>query len=288
MTRPLSLHRMSSLEIVQAMNAEDATVAQAVQQVLPDIAVAVDLIAERLETGGRLFYVGAGTSGRLGALDAYECPPTFGTPPDLTQAIIAGNDAAMDRAVELAEDDEASGPSMLADAGFCNKDVVVGLAASGSTPFVLAAVRYAKGQAGATIGLSCKAPSPLLELADHAISVEVGPEVLAGSTRLKAGTAQKQVLNMLSTATMVRLDKVYENRMVSLQVTNQKLVERAQGIVSELGEVSGQRAADLLQQAQNDVPTALVMARLGLDASAAQARLDAADGHVGRVLDSPL
>ena len=280
----LHLHQMSALEIVQTMNSEDATIAQAVREAQQEIASAVELITERLEKGGRLFYVGAGTSGRMGVLDASECPPTFGTLPEMVQGIMAGGEMAMTDAVEGAEDDHCAGEDTMRNKKVVHRDVVVGIAASGTTPFVLAAVEYARRQGAATVGLACNSPSPLLENVDVSIGVLVGPEVLAGSTRLKAGTAQKMVLNMLSTATMVRLGKVYQNRMVDVQSTNKKLERRALEMVSELGEVSKEIAAELLQESGNHVKTAVVMAKLGINSDGAKKLLEAENGHLGRIL----
>ena len=280
----LHLHQMSALEIVQTMNSEDATIAKSVQQALPEIASAVELIAGRLSDGGRLFYVGAGTSGRLGVLDASECPPTFGTLPEMVQGIMAGGEMAMTDAAEGAEDDHFAVEATMRNKKVDHRDAVVAIAASGTTPFVLAAVEYARLQGAATIGLACNSPSPLLENVDVSIGVPVGPEVLAGSTRLKAGTAQKMVLNMLSTATMVRLGKVYQNRMVDVQTTNKKLARRAQEMVSELGKVSPEVAIDLLKKSENHVKTAIVMAQLGIDAIEARLLLEAEKGYLGRVL----
>ena len=280
----LHLHQMSALEIVQTMNSEDATIAQAVRGAQQEIASAVELITERLEKGGRLFYVGAGTSGRMGVLDASECPPTFGTLPDMVQGIMAGGEMAMTDAVEGAEDDHCVGEDTMRNKKVVHRDVVVGIAASGTTPFVLAAVEYARRQGAATVGLACNSPSPLLENVDVSIGVLVGPEVLAGSTRLKAGTAQKMVLNMLSTATMVRLGKVYQNRMVDVQSTNKKLERRALKMVSELGEVSKEIAAELLQESGNHVKTAVVMAKLEINSDGAKKLLEAENGHLGRIL----
>ena len=280
----LNLHEMSALEIVQTMNAEDVTISQAVQRALPEIASAVDLIMGRLEKGGRLFYVGAGTSGRLGILDASECPPTFGTPPETVQGIIAGGETAIADAGEGAEDDRIAGKAAIQNKKVDRRDAVVGISASGTTPFVLAALETAREQGTGTIGLACNEHSPLLENVDVAIGVPVGPEVLAGSTRLKAGTAQKMVLNMLSTATMVRLGKVYKNRMVDMQATNKKLVSRAEGMVAELGEVSHQTASDLLNQSGNRVKIAIVMARFGVSSDEAVKRLQASRGNLVKFL----
>jgi N-acetylmuramic acid 6-phosphate etherase len=280
----LNLHEMSALEIVQTMNAEDVTISQAVQRALPEIASAVDLIMGRLEKGGRLFYVGAGTSGRLGILDASECPPTFGTPPETVQGIIAGGETAIADAGEGAEDDRIAGKAAIQNKKVDRRDAVVGISASGTTPFVLAALETAREQGTGTIGLACNEHSPLLENVDVAIGVPVGPEVLAGSTRLKAGTAQKMVLNMLSTATMVGLGKVYKNRMVEVQATNKKLVKRAEEMVAELGGVSHQTASDLLNQSGNRVKIAIVMARLGVSSDEAVKRLQASRGNLAKFL----
>ena len=280
----LHLHQMTSIEIVETMNAEDATIAKSVRWALPEIASAVELISERLEKGGRLFYVGAGTSGRLGVLDASECPPTFGTLPEKVQGIMAGGETAMSGAVEGAEDDRSAGVTSMLKNKIDHRDIVVAIAASGTTPFVLAAVEFARERGAATVGLSCNIPSPLLENVDVSIGIPVGPEVLAGSTRLKAGTAQKMVLNMLSTAAMVRLGKVYQNRMVDLQTTNKKLIRRAMEMVSELGEVSLGIAAELLPKSGNHVKTAVVMAKLGINSECAKKLLEAENGRLGKVL----
>ena len=282
----LHLHKMSALEIVEIMNVEDATVTDSVREVLTEIASAVELIAERLEKGGRLFYVGAGTSGRLGILDASECPPTFGTLPEMVQGIMAGGETAMSDAVEGAEDDRSAGEASMLKNKVDHRDVVVAIAASGTTPFVLAAVEFAREQGAATVGLACNSPSPLLDNVDVSIGVPVGPEVLAGSTRLKAGTAQKMVLNMLSTATMVCLGKVYQNRMVDVQTTNKKLIRRAMEMVSELGEVSTEIATELLQESGNHVKTAVVMAKLGINSDGANKQLDEYNGNLAKVLET--
>jgi N-acetylmuramic acid 6-phosphate etherase len=280
----LHLHQMTSIEIVETMNAEDATIAKSVCWALPEIASAVELISERLEKGGRLFYIGAGTSGRLGVLDASECPPTFGTLPEKVQGIMAGGETAMSGSVEGAEDDRSAGVTSMLKNKIDPRDVVVAITASGTTPFVLAAVEFARERGAATVGLSCNIPSPLLENVDVSIGIPVGPEVLAGSTRLKAGTAQKMVLNMLSTATMVRLGKVYQNRMVDVQTTNKKLIRRAMEMVSELGEVSLVIATKLLLKSGNHVKTAVVMAKLGISSESAKKLLEAENGHLSKVL----
>ena len=275
---------MSALEIVQTMNSEDERVAESVKQSLPEIAEAVELIAERLLHGGRLFYVGAGTSGRLGVMDASECPPTFGVSPEMVQGIIAGGVTALTDEVEGAEDDVSAGETSMKNVKINNQDVVLGISASGTTPFVLAAIAYAGQQGAVKIGLACIPKSPLLENVAVAICVQVGQEVVAGSTRLKAGTAQKMVLNMLSTATMVKLGKVYQNRMVNLQASNIKLVRRAEEMVAELGEVSLKTAAELFLKSGHHVKTAIVMAKLKISGQEAGKSLEAVDENLSKIL----
>ena len=275
---------MSALEIVQTMNSEDERVAESVKQSLPEIAEAVELIAERLLHGGRLFYVGAGTSGRLGVMDASECPPTFGVSPEMVQGIIAGGVTALTDEVEGAEDDVSAGETVMKNVKINNQDVVLGISASGTTPFVLAAIAYAGQQGAVKIGLACIPKSPLLENVAVAICVQVGQEVVAESTRLKAGTAQKMVLNMLSTATMVKLGKVYQNRMVNLQASNIKLVRRAEEMVAELGEVSLKTAAKLFLKSGHHVKTAIVMAKLKISGQEAGKSLEAVDENLSKIL----
>ena len=279
-----NLHKMSALEIVEAMNSEDKNVAETVKLALPEIADAVNLIADRLFQGGRLIYVGAGTSGRLGVMDASECPPTFGVSPELIQGLIAGGVSALTDEIEGAEDDSIAGESVMKNTGVNRKDVVLGLSASGRTPFVLAAMEYANQQCSARIGLACEMNSALLKNVDVAICVPVGPEILYGSTRLKAGTAQKMILNMLSTAVMVKLGRVYKNHMVDLQVSNIKLVRRAEVIVAELGEVSQETAVKLLKETGNNVKTAIVMAKRNINELEAEKNLKAVDGILSKIL----
>ncbi len=283
---PKSRHidQLSTLDALRIMNEEDATVTLAVREALPAIARAVDLIVARLRDGGRLFYVGAGTSGRLAVVDASECVPTFNTDPSLVQAIIAGGSAALVTSVEDAEDNRERGGEDLRARGVTAADVVVGIAASGRTPYVLGALDVARATGAATIGLACNAPAPLLEAADIAIGVVTGPEVVSGSTRLKAGTAQKLVLNMLSTASMIQLGKVYGNRMVDVRVSNEKLLDRARRIVAEVAGISLERAAELLDAADHQAKTAIAMARLGIDAPAAQAALDRVGGRLADII----
>lgn len=280
-----AIDRASSLEIVTLINAEDLTVAQIVQNALPQIAIAVDVIVASIKAGGRVFYVGAGTSGRLGVLDAVECVPTFSTPPDLFQAIIAGGESAFLQAVEGAEDDFDAATDDLRRAGLTTHDVVIGIAASGRTPYVLGAIAYAHSIGADTIGIACNRPAPLLDDAENAIAIPVGPEVISGSTRMKAGTAQKMVLNMLSSASMIRLGKVYRNLMVDVKITNEKLAHRARDIIVQLTNLDPRTATTLLQAADNHVKTALVMHHKKLDADAARALLAEKDGYLKDILD---
>lgn len=280
-----ALDQMSALEIVQVMNAEDRTVAQTVQAALPQIAEAVEAIVSAFDRGGRLFYVGAGTSGRLGILDAVECIPTFGTPPEQVQGLMAGGEAAFVRAVEGAEDDEAQARADLQAQALSAADVVVGIAASGRTPYAISAVQYAREIGAKTVGLACNVPAPLLDASDIAIGLPVGPEVLTGSTRLKAGTAQKMALNMLSTASMVRIGKVYGNLMVDVQITNAKLAQRARRIVMQVSGADETTAAALLEQSGGSAKLAIAMHHLNSDAEAARAALDAVGGHLRAILE---
>lgn len=278
--RTLLLDRMTTLEILTVINDEDASVAGAVRAALPQIASAVDLVVDRLHAGGRVIYVGAGTSGRLGLLDAVEWTPTFGTPPTLVEAVLAGQEAAAVDAAANLEDDAALGARDLAARTVRAADVVVGIAASGRTPYVLGALEAARKVGAGTIGLCCNPGQPLATLADVAIVVVVGPEVITGSTRMKAGTAQKMVLNMISTAAMIRLGRVYSNLMVDVRPSNAKLRRRAQAIVAAAAEISHPEAARLLDAAGGQVKAAIVMARSGADLSTALAKLARAGGSV--------
>jgi N-acetylmuramic acid 6-phosphate etherase len=279
-----NIDQLSTLEMLRVINNEDRRVAEAVAEALPAIAEAVDLIAERLAAGGRMYYVGAGTSGRLGVLDAVELVPTFGLKPDRVQALLAGGLNVMTTSSEGAEDDRQAARDDLEAAGVSAGDVVVGIAASGRTPYVLAAIEHARQLGAATVGISCNAPAPLLDAAQVGIGVTVGPEVIAGSTRLKAGTAQKLVLNMLSTASMIKLGKVYGNLMVDVQVTNDKLERRAIGIIAQIAGVDDDTAADLLRRADRNVRVAIVMGRRGVDAAEARRLLESAGGHLRDII----
>lgn len=282
--RTEGIDQLPTLEIVTRMNDEDARVALAVREALPAIAQAVDAISERLAGGGRLFYVGAGTSGRLGVLDAAECVPTFSIEPELVQGVIAGGEQALVHAIEGAEDDRSAGRADLLARSLWERDVVVGIAASGRTPYVLGALELADEIGALTVGIACNVPSPVLDAAKIAIGVPVGPEVIAGSTRLKAGTAQKMVLNMLSTATMIKLGKVYGNLMVDVKVTNAKLQERARRLVAQIAAVDDETAQRLLNDAENEVKTAVVMSRRTVDAEQARELLRKAGGRLRDVI----
>lgn len=255
--RSQNLSSQSSREIVELMNAEDATVAGAVQRVLDDVAKAVDETVARLQRGGKLYYVGTGTSGRLGVLDASECPPTFGVSPELVQGVIAGGYDACHRAVEASEDDESAGGADLQQRGLTGNDVVVGIAASGRTPYTVGAVSYARSLGAFTVALTCVPDSPITRAAELSIVPVVGPEVLTGSSRLKAGTAQKMVLNMISTATMVRLGYVSGNRMSNLQARNTKLRERAVRIIMAESGQTEEAAEKALEQSGWSIREAL-------------------------------
>ena len=267
-------------EILEIINTEDHLVPIAVRREIPYIEQAVHLIVEAFQQGGRLFYIGAGTSGRLGILDAAECPPTFGTPPEMVQGLIAGGPPAIFRAQEGAEDRETDGARDLEQAGVTAKDVVCGLAASRRTPYVVGAIRYARQIGCRTIFITCTPREELKLEVDVAICPVVGPEVIMGSTRMKSGTAQKLVLNMLSTAAMIRLGKVYENMMVDLQLTNQKLVERAKRTVMTVTGLDYEAASQLLQEAGGHVKTAIVMALANVSVEEARRRLTQAGGFV--------
>lgn len=278
--RTMDLDEMSPLEIVTAMNREDARAVASIEPMLPQIAQAIEWGTAALEAGGRIIYMGAGTSGRLGVLDAAECPPTFGVSPDRVVGLIAGGEGAFIKAVEGAEDSAELGRNDLRDHGLTPVDMVVGLAASGRTPYVIGGLRYARELGCKTVAIACNAGSKIGAEADLAIEPVPGPEVLTGSTRLKAGTVQKLVLNMISTGCMVRIGKVYQNLMVDVQQTNEKLVVRGQNIVMEATGCTRERAIEALADADGHVKTALVEVLLDCDANEAKCRLEDAAGHV--------
>ncbi|MGD0577665.1 MAG: N-acetylmuramic acid 6-phosphate etherase [Bryobacteraceae bacterium] len=275
-----NLDALSTLEMLAVFQREDRRVLEAVEQALPRIAAAVDAIAACLRSGGRLFYIGAGTSGRLGVLDASECPPTFNVPPELVTAVVAGGDRALRHSVETVEDSPATGAGDLLAQGFGARDALVGIAASGRTPYVLGAIDLATALGALTACIVCSPGSPLAARVRLPIELLTGPEVIAGSTRLKAGTATKLVLNMLSSGVMVRLGYVYSNLMVNVQPRNAKLVDRARRIVAAVAGVSGDEAARLLEASGGSVPTAIVMGKLGLPRDQAERRLAGCQGRI--------
>lgn len=280
-----ALDTKSALEIATIINAEDATVAGAIAKTLPQIAEAINAIAHALSRGGRLIYVGAGTSGRIGALDSAECPPTFGTDSKQIQYVIAGGEKALGRAVEANEDSQKLGIGDISKLRPGKNDVIVGLAASGRTPYTFAAVECARKRGARTVAVVCNPDSPLAGAAEIAIVAEVGPEVVSGSTRMKAGTAQKMILNMLSTGAMTRLGYVYGNLMVNVSPRNKKLVERAIGILIKAAGTDRKTAAVALKKSGNSVPIALVMLKAGIGRSEATRRLKASGGHVRRAIE---
>lgn len=280
------IDRLPMLEALRIINAEDKKVAVAIEQVLPAIATAIDGIVERLQRGGRLLYIGTGTSGRLGVLDASECPPTFGVSPELVQGIIAGGYEACYKAVEASEDDRAAGASDLKSCDVKANDVVVGIAASGRTPYTIGAVEYARGIGALTICITCNENTALAAAVEIPIEPIVGPEVIAGSTRLKSGTAQKLVLNMLSTMTMVRLGYVKGNRMANMQTKNIKLRERAIGIVVADCQVDEATAQTVLEAADWKLPVALVMQQAGVNFEIAKSALEENNQSVAHAIAS--
>ena len=283
-SRSADLDTKSSLEIACLINAEDATVAATVARALPQTAKAIDWIAESLANGGRLIYVGAGTSGRLAALDAAEIPPTFNTAPTMVQAIIAGGAGAFKRALEANEDSESSAVREIKKRRVGKKDVVVGIAASGRTPFTIAAIRSARRAGAKTIAITCNPATELENAAELAIIMETGPEVVCGSTRMKAGTAQKMALNMLSTGAMVRLGYVYGNLMVNMHRSNSKLAERSIRIVQQALGINKDEARSAMQRASNSMPAAIVIAKAKVGRAEADRRLKAAKGNIRKAI----
>ena len=281
----LDIDRVSTIEMVKKINDEDKKVAEAVEKELPQIAEAIDGIVERLKKGGRLIYIGAGTSGRLGILDASECPPTYGVSEELVQGVIAGGQEAIFRAQEGAEDSKELAINDLKEKNITKLDVIVGLAASGRTPYVIGGLEYANEIGALTISVTCNANSAVANTAQIAISPVVGPEVVTGSTRLKSGTAQKLVLNMLSTGSMIKLGKVYGNLMVDVQSTNEKLVERAKKIVSEATGVDTDIAAEYLNKTKSNVKLAIFMILSKLSLDEAKNKLEKHDGYIAKALN---
>lgn len=283
--KSMQLDAMSTSQILELINDEDGTVAGAVRRALSEIARATELVTESIHNGGRVFYVGAGTSGRIGSLDASEWRPTFGTDPDLVQVLIAGGSSATVDAASGFEDDAELGARDVKSRGVRRGDMVVGLAASGRTPYVIGALRAARSAGAATVGICCNPDAPMTTVVDVAIVAVVGPEVLTGSTRMKAGTAQKLILNMISTAAMVRLGKVYSNLMVDMAPANKKLLDRGRRIVAEAASIPVSEAAKVLEAAGSRVKPAIVMAVLRCDLKAAEQRLARAGGFVRKALE---
>lgn len=284
--RSMGIDLMSSADIVSLINAEDRLVPEAVGKTLPEIAQAIDAIVAAFRAGGRLIYIGAGTSGRLGVLDASECPPTFGTPPDMVIGLIAGGPGALLRASEGAEDKVEAGASDLRGVSLDARDVVVGIAVSGRTPYVIGALDYAKSVGAVTVALTCNPASAIAQMASISIAPVVGPEVVTGSTRLKSGTAQKLVLNMLSTASMIRIGKTYQNLMVDMIASNQKLVGRAIRIVMQATDCAQAAAEDALRRAGNDVKLAVLTILTGRSVEDARAAINGAGGFLRRAIDN--
>lgn len=280
----MQLDSLSAQELVTLINREDQQVALAVEKCLPQIVSAVEKIVAAFERGGRLVYVGAGTSGRLGVLDASECPPTYGVKPEMVVGLIAGGDHALRHPIEGAEDNVQQGQADLEEIDFSARDVLVGIAASGRTPYVLGALNYAKQLGATTVSIASNPKSKMAEVADIAIETVVGPEVLTGSSRMKSGTAQKLVLNMLTTASMVLIGKCYQNLMVDVQASNEKLKARALKIVMEATECDNETAANVLAKANGQVKLAILMQLSGLDALEAQSLLDKSNGKLRQAL----
>ena len=284
--RTMHLDDMPILEALKTINSEDQQVAIAVQQILPELSKAIETIIHQFSKGGRLIYIGAGTSGRLGVLDAAECVPTFNTSPGEVIGLIAGGQGAMTTAIEGAEDSASLGEQDLKNINLNKQDVVVGISASGRTPYVIGALTYANQLEAKTVALSCNVNSDISQLADYALEVNVGPEVLTGSTRLKAGTSQKLVLNMISTMTMIGIGKVYDNLMVDLKPTNTKLQQRSIHIIEDICSIDHETAQYLYQQANNDIKVAVVMHMCDTSRNDAQLRLTKHNGVIKKAIQS--
>lgn len=282
----LQIDKEDTLGIIELINNEDKTVAYAVEEQKESIAKAVDIIVDRMKQGGRLFYIGGGTSGRIGILDATECPPTYGVDFELVQAIIAGGNQAIFKAVEGAEDDKELGKQDIIDRGVTSKDVICGIAASGRTPYVIGAMEYAKELGCAVLSITMNPNSEMSKKADLPINIIVGAEVIMGSTRMKSGTAQKMVCNMLTTASMVKMGKVYSNLMVDVKTSNEKLVERAKRIIMIATNVKYDVAEKFLEEADNSVKLAIFMIKSGLDKDSAKNILDRQEGYISEALKS--
>lgn len=280
----IKIDQVSTLEMVTLINQEDQKVAQAIEKVLPQIAAAIDAAAERFKKGGRLIYCGAGTSGRLGALDAIELTPTYSVSPERAFGILAGGEKAMYQAIEGAEDSKELAIEDLTQHQLTARDVVIAIAASGRTPYAVSAIEYGKKVGALTISVTCNNQSPMNQLAEIGIAPIVGPEVITGSTRMKAGSAQKMVLNMFSTGIMVKVGNIYQNLMVNVQPTNEKLIQRATNIIKEAAEIEESQAKEYLEAAQLEVAPAIVMAKAHVDFQKAKQLLAEHDGRISEVL----
>ena len=280
----LDIDSKNSLEIVSIINREDKKIPLAIEKILPQIAALVDDIVAAFNKGGRLFYIGAGTSGRLGVLDASECPPTYGVDPTMVQGLIAGGREALTKSIESAEDRAEEGVRELKALGFCAKDVLVGITASGQAPYVLGALEYAGSLGAITGAISCNANSRTFDFARHRLFADVGPEVVTGSTRMKSGTAQKLILNMLTTAAMIRMGKVYKNLMVDLRPVNHKLILRSIRLIREVTGCSEEKAADALEASGKQPKVAIVMVLHGVDRARALSLLEKANGHISDIM----
>jgi len=281
----MNMDRMSTMEMLAMINEEDKKVALAVEKVLPNVGAAIEVIYRTLQNGGRLFYVGAGTSGRVGVIDASECPPTFMTPPDLVQTVMAGGNDAFFEAVEGSEDSEAQGKEDMQKKEISEKDVVIGITASGRTPYPIGALKYARQLGAYTVSLTCNKESEISSFADCQIEVIVGPEILTGSTRMKAATSHKMILNMISTAAMVKLGKVYENLMVDVHASNYKLKERAKRNIIEITKVSYEKAEEVLNQTNHEVKPAIVMIETGVTMEEAEEAIEKNNGYVRKAIE---
>lgn len=282
----MHLDEMSIEDALTIMNEEDQRVPQAIKQVIPTLSNIINLTATQFSKGGRLIYMGAGTSGRLGVLDAAECVPTFNTEPTDIIGLIAGGEKAMTTAIEGSEDNETLGATDLKDLALTSMDVVIGIAASGRTPYVIGGLQYAQSIGAQTVAISCNTASEISKHADYPLEVNVGPEVLTGSTRLKSGTAQKLILNMISTITMVRCGKVYDNLMIDVRSTNEKLVHRAIGIIQDICDINSTQAQQLYDKANQNLKVAVVMHLCNIDKSAAEAKLSAHNGVIKQAIQS--
>lgn len=281
-----NIDTMSTIEILNSINNEDIKVAYAVKKEIPSIVKAVDIVSEKLKNNGRLFYIGAGTSGRLGILDASECPATYSTDPEIVQGIIAGGSNAVFTSIEGAEDDEDKGKSIIKERGINSKDVVIGITASGRTPFVIGAMKEAKRNGITTIGISNNKNSMINEEVDIKINPIVGPEVIMGSTRMKAGTSQKLILNMITTASMVKLGKVYGNLMIDLQLTNKKLLDRAVRIIEYAANVKSEKAKEYLEKSDFNPKIAIVMLKTGEEKDKSKELLQKENGFVTKAIEA--